>query len=211
VVLHGPGDGALHRRFLESSHPPPRLLRRLANRLVDLDPEADEQTRIEAVARAAQHDPLRWRRDPPEPGGLLRALERYDLVPRPTGLDPAPSGTRSSSLAVKRANGGLTLDAAGSHGADPTFDGAIGPDPVGCHASASHARPPNSGSDRAARPWSAAARARRGAAQDRLRAMDRYLTTRRCRRAALLGYFGEDLARGPCAGCDRCQRGLADP
>jgi hypothetical protein len=129
-------------------------------------------------------------------------------VPKP---DAVPPGTRSSPLVAKRASEGLTLDAAGSDGADPTCDGAIGPDPVGLHASAAHARPPNSGPDRAARPWSAAARARRGAAQDRLRAMNRYLTTRRCRRAALLGYFGEDLARGPCAGCDRCQGGLADP
>jgi superfamily II DNA helicase RecQ len=36
----------------------------------------------------------------------------------------------------------------------------------------------------------------------RLRALDRYARGSRCRRRALIGWFGEDLSR--CSGCDRC-------
>ena len=43
---------------------------------------------------------------------------------------------------------------------------------------------------------------RRRLAEGRIRAVERYATTRRCRRGVLLGYFGERLAG--CAGCDRC-------
>ena len=46
--------------------------------------------------------------------------------------------------------------------------------------------------------------ARRQAAERRIDTMWRYATGRRCRRAALLDYFGERLTR--CAGCDRCLR-----
>jgi ATP-dependent DNA helicase RecQ len=41
---------------------------------------------------------------------------------------------------------------------------------------------------------------------DRLDAMQRYATQRRCRRAFILGYFGETPRTGPCAACDRCRR-----
>jgi hypothetical protein len=44
---------------------------------------------------------------------------------------------------------------------------------------------------------------RRRRAHARLRAMERYVTTRSCRRGALLGYFGERAQE--CAGCDRCR------
>ena len=46
-------------------------------------------------------------------------------------------------------------------------------------------------------------RRRKKLANDRLRAMERYATTRTCRRAALLGWFGERDVR--CRGCDRCR------
>ncbi|HEU4699930.1 MAG TPA: RecQ family ATP-dependent DNA helicase [Gemmatimonadales bacterium] len=45
-------------------------------------------------------------------------------------------------------------------------------------------------------------RVRRRAAEARIRTMERYAAGRGCRRAALVGYFGERLGR--CAGCDRC-------
>lgn len=57
--------------------------------------------------------------------------------------------------------------------------------------------------DEGAPDWSRVA-ARRQAAERRIETMWRYATARRCRRAALLGYFGERLTR--CAGCDRCLR-----
>jgi len=41
-------------------------------------------------------------------------------------------------------------------------------------------------------------------AQERLRAMIRYVTARTCRRRVLLAYFGE-RASGRCQGCDRCR------
>jgi ATP-dependent DNA helicase RecQ len=43
---------------------------------------------------------------------------------------------------------------------------------------------------------------RKGAALRRLRVMERYASLRRCRRQALLGYFGE--TRVTCADCDVC-------
>jgi ATP-dependent DNA helicase RecQ len=46
--------------------------------------------------------------------------------------------------------------------------------------------------------------AQRAAVGARLTAVVRYAEARRCRRAALLAYFGESLAPGACAGCDRC-------
>jgi ATP-dependent DNA helicase RecQ len=50
--------------------------------------------------------------------------------------------------------------------------------------------------------WEAVSR-RRQHAEHRLRAMERYAREGACRRRALVGYFGERLAR--CAGCDRCR------
>ncbi len=44
--------------------------------------------------------------------------------------------------------------------------------------------------------------ARRRAATDRIQSVRRYAATRRCRRAAILSYFGERLVR--CSGCDVC-------
>ena len=46
--------------------------------------------------------------------------------------------------------------------------------------------------------------ARRRAAERRIDTMWQYAAGRRCRREALLSYFGERLTR--CAGCDRCRR-----
>ncbi len=48
-------------------------------------------------------------------------------------------------------------------------------------------------------------RERRRCAEERIAAMASYAATRRCRRRALLGWFGETLTR--CAGCDRCDAG----
>jgi len=48
-------------------------------------------------------------------------------------------------------------------------------------------------------------RVRRRRALERIAAMERYATTSGCRRAELLGYFGERL--GHCAGCDRHPEG----
>ena len=47
-------------------------------------------------------------------------------------------------------------------------------------------------------------RARRRQAEERIDVMERYARDRACRRAALISYFGERLAR--CAGCDVCSR-----
>lgn len=44
--------------------------------------------------------------------------------------------------------------------------------------------------------------ARRRAATERIQSVRRYAATRRCRRAAILGYFGERMVR--CSGCDVC-------
>ncbi len=47
-------------------------------------------------------------------------------------------------------------------------------------------------------------RRRKKLAFERLNAMERYATTKGCRRAALLEWFGERIGR--CTGCDRCRR-----
>ena len=44
--------------------------------------------------------------------------------------------------------------------------------------------------------------ARRQAAEDRIKTVKRYAAARRCRREAMIGYFGERLVR--CSGCDVC-------
>jgi ATP-dependent DNA helicase RecQ len=78
----GRTDERLHRSFLDSAHPPPRVLRRLARRLGSLDPARPEAERVAAVERA-------WGRGrPPDAAGLLRALERSGLVaaPPPDGV-----------------------------------------------------------------------------------------------------------------------------
>ncbi|MEP6603090.1 MAG: DNA helicase RecQ [Spartobacteria bacterium] len=41
-------------------------------------------------------------------------------------------------------------------------------------------------------------------AHEQLRTMVAYAETRVCRRATLLGYFGEEVAEGSCEGCDNC-------
>jgi len=56
----------------------------------------------------------------------------------------------------------------------------------------------------AADPWERIAR-RRKAAEHRIAAVDMYARGRRCRREALLSYFGERLMR--CSGCDVCGKG----
>ena len=50
---------------------------------------------------------------------------------------------------------------------------------------------------------------RRKRAEFRIQAVEDYARESGCRRARLVGYFGERLTR--CAGCDRCGRRLADP
>jgi ATP-dependent DNA helicase RecQ len=52
------------------------------------------------------------------------------------------------------------------------------------------------------RPDWSRVRRRRRLAERRIEAMERYAAGRMCRRRALIGWFGEELAR--CAGCDRC-------
>jgi ATP-dependent DNA helicase RecQ len=56
------------------------------------------------------------------------------------------------------------------------------------------------------RPDLGAARALRRSALARLQAVANYAEDGRCRRKALLGYFGEEV-EGPCGRCDRCGTG----
>ncbi len=53
--------------------------------------------------------------------------------------------------------------------------------------------------------WRRVARRKR-CARRRLRAMVGYARTGRCRRAALLRYFGEEIVSSRCGACDRCTR-----
>jgi ATP-dependent DNA helicase RecQ len=60
--------------------------------------------------------------------------------------------------------------------------------------------------ERGAVDWSGVRRRRREA-ERRLRSMLTYATTRSCRRAHLLAWFGEPVRR--CAGCDRCRNSIS--
>src|ERR1043166_3772111 len=62
--------------------------------------------------------------------------------------------------------------------------------------------------DRGLVDWSAVRR-RRLSAEARIAVVERYASDRRCRRSALLGYFGERVIR--CAGCDVCSRRAPHP
>jgi ATP-dependent DNA helicase RecQ len=53
------------------------------------------------------------------------------------------------------------------------------------------------------RPEWKAVSERRRRAEGRIAAMESYAEAKRCRRAVLIGYFGEHLAQ--CTGCDRCE------
>ncbi|MBV9612173.1 MAG: RecQ family zinc-binding domain-containing protein, partial [Acidobacteriaceae bacterium] len=48
---------------------------------------------------------------------------------------------------------------------------------------------------------------RREMKQARLRQMQEYVDTGTCRRAHLLGYFGDDFT-GPCNNCDNCEAAM---
>ncbi|MEP7176571.1 MAG: RecQ family ATP-dependent DNA helicase, partial [Gemmatimonadales bacterium] len=50
---------------------------------------------------------------------------------------------------------------------------------------------------------------RKRRAEGRIAAVEAYARGNKCRRAALIGYFGERLAH--CAGCDRCRRRVLEP
>jgi ATP-dependent DNA helicase RecQ len=52
---------------------------------------------------------------------------------------------------------------------------------------------------------------RRRIAEERLQAMIRYAESRTCRRAVLLGYFGDSVDGGPCGKCDRCNASTLNP
>jgi hypothetical protein len=151
------------------------VLRRLARRLPPLDPCASEEDRVEVVSRA-----LAGARDAADPGGLLRALERYGLV----------SARRGDEVGAP--------PVLGSH--EPEGSAAAGRDDEAEVAVATAARDEPTAGD----PWPRFARRRRRAARERLAAMRSYLDARGCRRSALLRYFGEDAPEGRCGGCDRC-------
>jgi ATP-dependent DNA helicase RecQ len=52
--------------------------------------------------------------------------------------------------------------------------------------------------------------ARKQYEQSRLDMMQRYASTRECRRKLLLGYFGEEYASDNCGACDNCIKNMAD-
>lgn len=93
VAFHGPGDGALARSFVDASHPPTRLLRRLHRALQALA-GPDGEVRAEPEALAARLVGLVTPESLPP---ALAALERAVGV---RVLDPDPGGAEGGILRV---------------------------------------------------------------------------------------------------------------
>jgi ATP-dependent DNA helicase RecQ len=187
------GDGELQARLAVESWPSPRLLDRVWRAMPPARPLATEEVtrrvhraggRVPAPARDA------WRAlsgrggeglEPVRVEAALRLLRRWGCVRR-----------RAASVAdAPAADGG----ASASERPAPTADGDDAPPTL-------WVRGPDALRERI--DFGAPGRGRRRAAR-RLGAMKRYVRTRRCRRAVVAGYFGEEPP--DCAGCDRCGAG----
>jgi len=166
VALHTPGDLEVHRGFLDRSHPPAPVVRRVWRGLTDLM----GPPRVGAVSLPELARRLAPGVDASSLLAALRTLEREralrvvgeEELPRDADrIRPAPRNGAAPSppLVLQRLGPG-----------EPILEG------VG------------------------AVREREGG---KLEAVAAYLTTRGCRRAFLLGYFGEG-GGGACRGCDRC-------
>ncbi|MFW6199714.1 MAG: RecQ family ATP-dependent DNA helicase [Gemmatimonadota bacterium] len=180
VALFHKRDFRIHRRFLSTTHPPPRVLRRvhrLLRRLVG--PGRKGEVLLEGVADVA--DAAGREAGLREGVAALRALERAGAVrlyrcPEPG--EAADPGTVESGTGTD-----------GSGAADGIHDTAL----LGLHA-----RPLDTSHGDELR--------KRGLA--RIRSVEEFATSRSCRRKRLLEYFGETDAPERCDRCDRCTPSL---
>ncbi len=175
VALWGKDDQRLHSSFLDRSRPPVRRLKRVAHILRRTIGPGER--RVVEASRLLGAVGCSGE----ELGTLLAALERLGVVrvfngTEHAGSDPGLSGTTTCSKAGEPDEQEI-LDER------EIFD-------LGIHAS----RP----------DWSRAQRLRK-AGREGLRAVRAYATGPRCRRRALLGYFGDETSG--CSGCDVCGEG----
>lgn len=175
VALWGKDDQRLHMTFLDRSRPPVRLLKRVA-RTLRRTIGAGERGRVEA---SRLHRAVGCAQE--ELMTLLAALERLGVVrvydrPVRAGSDTGLMGTIIRSSASELEEQEI-LDK------QEILDLAI------------HSLRPD---------WSRAQRLRKAGIEG-LRAVRAYATTPRCRRRALLAYFGDETVT--CGGCDICGEG----
>ena len=218
VLLHGPGDRETHEHFIRSMLPPPDLVRRTFERL------RHAQVGGRVPASPADHAVIAFlerqgvvARTPPDRGRFrVRLLATPERIARELG-----EGTPERGLLdrVIRAGG----RALGAGAAIVSLDAARGTVPPAearetLHALATrhflHVEPVGGGI-RLTRPalpledfridWDSLRR-RTAFERSRLELMARYVTTRACRRAYVLSYFGERVTWTRCRGCDNCHR-----
>ncbi len=175
VALWGKEDQRLHTTFLDRSRPPVRLLKRVT-RSLRRTIGAGERGVVEASRLVRAVGCAEE-----ELATLLAALERLGVVrvfnrTERAGSDPGLMGRISCSSASD-------LDKQEILDEQEILD-------LGVHAS----RP----------DWSRAQRLRKAGIEG-LRAVRAYATTPRCRRRALLAYFGDETPM--CGGCDVCGEG----
>lgn len=190
VGLTGRGDRAVHRRFLDRSHPAVPALRFLRKVLAE---EFGEERRgsFEPAAVAARISTARDGRV----SGRLPLLRKLPWR-RP---DPVVDDLPHLLAALVRTRGAW---------ADPTFREALerwieAPrDEADRILRESHGFPGTIGLPSR---WDAcrADLLRRGA-RDRLRAVEAFVRGRGCRKRRLLAYFGQASPAGGCGACDRC-------
>lgn len=206
-------DWRIPEAFLEKSFPPPRTVLRLLARLASAGPRASAGPGAAALLGAEGDGAAVWRwaersgavaLDPAfaarvaEPDGEMAAQDPAEHALSPPGSPGAfesrldaggmransapgsPGPLESQGPSRLRPSRGRLPDARTSAGA-PLFRIT--------------GRPPDLKPLRAAREQ----------ARRRLSAMQRYCHGRKCRRAELLRYLGESVARRSCRSCDRCE------
>ncbi len=134
----------------------------------------------------------------PRPRAVLRFLAKVASMGSSAAAETrsllGPGDAHATLLRWAGRSGALRLDPAlEAWLADG--EGEAPPSPSATPLAALTGRPPDLGSLQAARKQ----------AQERLRAMQRYCHGRKCRRAVLLRYLGEEVAWRSCGSCDRCE------
>ena len=169
-------DWAIPEDFLEASFPRPRAVLGLLAKIASMESAGPSEIRTLLGPGGAHAALFRWA----ERSGALR-------------LDPAFAASLADGSGEAVPPSSLEPCSAGEPDARGVA-GRAGSSPAVQLVSLTE-KPPDLNPLQAARKQ----------AQERLRAMQRYCHGRKCRRAVLLRYLGEEVARRSCGSCDRCE------